>query len=289
MSTTVTSALLDERVAAARGALSAAEERVVDFIARHREEVAFLSAAESARGLATSDATVIRAAQSLGYSGLPELKSELQNALRSRATPALRLGRSLEELGDDPAAILEHVLANERQLVEDAKVSLRPADFVRALDVIDDAQRVLVFGIGPNSAHAEYLAMRLVRLRRNAIAVTARGVGLADALLDMRKGDALVAIAYEQAAPEVRITLDRARELRLRSVLVTDALGLALAGRFTVALSARRAGSGMYHQSGITIVILDALLMALAARHRASALEAAEELQRLRDGIARAG
>ena len=141
----------------------------------------------------------------------------------------------------------------------------------------------------PNSAHAEYLAMRLVRLRRNAIAVTARGVGLADALLDMRKGDALVAIAYEQAAPEVRITLDRARELRLRSVLVTDSLGLALAGRFTVALSARRAGSGMYHQSGITIVILDALLMALAARHRASALEAAEELQRLRDGIARAG
>ena len=85
------------------------------------------------------------------------------------------------------------------------------------------------------------------------------------------------------------MTLDRARELRLRSVLVTDALGLALAGRFTVALSARRAGSGMSHQSVITIVILDALLMALAARHRASALEAAEELQRLRDGIARAG
>src|SRR5438876_6548993 len=102
MSTTVTSALLDERVAAARGALSAAEERVVDFIARHREEVAFLSAAEIARELATSDATVIRAAQSLGYSGLPELKSELQNALRSRATPALRLGRSPGEQEHTP-------------------------------------------------------------------------------------------------------------------------------------------------------------------------------------------
>src|SRR5207245_11730319 len=143
--------------------LTAAEERVLAFSARHRAELALLSAAGLAPELATSDATVIRAAQSLGYSGLPELKRELQNALRARPPPALRLGRSLEELGDDPAAILEHVLANERQLVEDAKVSLRPADFVRALDVIDDAQRVLVFGIGPNSAHAEYLAMRLVR------------------------------------------------------------------------------------------------------------------------------
>src|SRR5260370_35309557 len=101
----------DERIAARRGDLSPAELRVVEYIAAEREEVAFLSAAEIARELATSDATVIRAAQALGYAGLPDLKAELQDALRSRATPVLRLGRSLEELGDDPAAILEHALA----------------------------------------------------------------------------------------------------------------------------------------------------------------------------------
>ena len=43
----------------------------------------FLSAAEIAHELAMSDATVIRTAQTLGYAGLPELKAELQGALRS--------------------------------------------------------------------------------------------------------------------------------------------------------------------------------------------------------------
>ena len=104
---------LEERIAAARASLSPAEDRVATFFAQHREEVMFLSAVEIAARLDMSDATVIRAAQSLGYTGLPALKAELREALRTRATPTLRLGRSLEDLGDDPAAVLEHVLATE--------------------------------------------------------------------------------------------------------------------------------------------------------------------------------
>ena len=279
-------AVLDERIAALRDELSPAEAKVAEFIARHREEAVFLSAAEIARELGMSDATVIRTAQTLGYAGLPELKAELQNALRTRATPALRLGRSLEDAGADPAAILDHVLATELELVADARRTLQPTEFARALELIAGAERVLVYGIGPNGPHAEYAALRLGRLRRTALAITSRGLGLADALLGLRKGDVILAIAYERLTAETRIALDRAHELGLRSVLITDTLGLALTGRFTVALSARRAGSGMYHQSAITMVVLDALLLGLAARDRAAALGAAEELEQIRERIA---
>ena len=281
-------AVLDERIAALHDELSPAEAKVAEFIARHREEAVFLSAAEIGRELAMSDATVIRTAQTLGYAGLPELKAELQGALRSRATPALRLGRSLEDAGADPAAILDHVLATELELVTDARRTLQPKDFARALDLLAGADRVLVFGIGPNGPHAQYAALRLGRLRRSAIAITARGLALADALLGLRKGDVIVTIAYERLNPETRVVLDRARELGLASILITDTLGLALAGRFTVVLSARRAGSGMYHQSAITLVVLDALLLGLAARDRAASLGAAEELEALRGRIAAA-
>ncbi len=281
-------AVLDERIAALRDDLSPAEQKVVAFIARHREEAVFLSAAEIARELGTSDATVIRAAQALGYAGLPELKTELQTALRSRATPALRLGRTLEDAGADPAAILDHVLAVELELIHDARRTIRPAEFARALELLAGADRIVVFGIGPSGPHAEYAALRLGRLRHPAAAVTARGAGLADALLGLRTGDLLVVIAYERVNPETRVALDRAHDLGLPSILITDMLGLALAGRFTVALSARRSGSGMYHQGAITMVVLDALLLGLAARDRVGALGAAEDLERLREQIAEA-
>ena len=285
---TQTSAVLDERIAALHDELSPAEAKVAEFIARHREEAVFLSAAEIGRELAMSDATVIRTAQTLGYAGLPELKAELQGALRSRATPALRLGRSLEDAGGDPAAILDHVLATELELVTDARRTLQPQEFARAVELIARAERVLVFGVGPNGPLAEYAVLRLGRQRRTALAITARGLALADALLGLRKGDVILAIAYERLTPETKIALERGRDLGLESVLITDTLGLALAGRFTVALSARRAGRGMYHQSAITMVVLDALLLALAARDRAASLGAAEDLEGLRLRIAAA-
>jgi len=276
---------LDERIAAARPDLSPAEDRVASFFAQHREEVVFLSAVEIAARLDTSDATEIRAAQSLGYSGLPDLKTELRDALRTRATPTLRLGRSLEELGEDPAAVLEHVLATEMELLHDARKTLRPEDFSRALDLLAKAERVVIQGLGPNAPLAEYFAARLRRMRRPALAVGERGQALADALLDMRKGDVVIVLAYDRQNPESELTLERARDLGLPSILVTDTLGLALAGQFTVALSARRAGGGMFHLSAITIVVLDMLLFGLAGRDRVGALGAAEELQEIRARI----
>ena len=283
--TTPGQAGLDERIAAARPDLSPAEDRVASFFAQHREEVVFLSAVEIAARLDTSDATVIRAAQSLGYSGLPDLKTELRDALRTRATPTLRLGRSLEELGEDPAAVLEHVLATEMELLHDARKTLRPEDFSRALDLLAKAERVVIQGLGPNAPLAEYFAARLRRMRRPALAVGERGQALADALLDMRKGDVVIVLAYDRQNPESELTLERARDLGLPSILVTDTLGLALAGQFTVALSARRAGGGMFHLSAITIVVLDTLLFGLAGRDRVGALGAAEELQEIRARI----
>jgi len=278
-------ATLDERIAASRPTLSPAEERVASFLVQHREEAVFLSAAEIARQLETSDATVIRAVQSLGYSGLPALKAELQDALRTRATPTLRLGRSIEDLGDEPSLVLEHVLATELQLLHDARETLRGADFARALKLIAGAQRVVIQGLGPNAPLGEYFAARLRRMRRAAVAVGARGQALADALIDMRRGDVVIVIAYDRSSPEAELTLERARELKLPSILITDTLGLALAGQFTVALSARRAGGGMFHLSAMSIVVLDALLFGLAGQDRAAALAAAEELQELRARI----
>ena len=276
---------LDERIAASRPGLSPAEDRVAAFLAQHREEAVFLSAADIARQLEMSDATVIRAVQSLGYTGLPDLKSELQEALRTRATPTLRLGRSIEDLGDDPAVVLEHVLATEVQLLHDARETLRPADFARALTLIASAQRVVIQGLGPNASLGEYFAARLRRMRRPAIAIGARGQALADVLIDMRRGDVVIVLAYERSSAEAELSLERAHELKLPSILITDTLGLALAGQFTVALSARRAGGGMFHLSAMTIVVLDALLFGLAGQDRAAALAAAEELQELRTRI----
>ena len=283
-------ASLDERLGARFAHLSPAEQRVARFFAEHREEIVFLSAVEIAQQLETSDATVVRTAQALGYSGLPELKRALIAVLRSQRTPALQLGRRLEEMGDAPEDALEHVLGWQIELLEEARRTVRPAAFARAIELLHGANRVLVFGVGPGAAVADYAVLKLTRFGREAVAINEGGVRLADSLLAMRRGDVLVLQAYTTVTREVAALLDRARELDVPVILLTDTLAVDLAGRFDVALEAQRGRAGSLGSIATTLVLLDALLLGLAARDRPRSLAASELLESLRarlaDGIA---
>lgn len=271
-----------ERASTASDRLSPAESRVARFFVDHSEEAAFLSAAEIGAHLGTSDATVVRAVKALGYAGLGELRRELVDALRFRGTPAVRLGRSLESAGDDPASVADHVLALQAEFIDEARVRLRPEDIERAVELLASADRVVTCGIGPSGALAEYFALRLGRFGHQTFAVNATGLRLADALQQLRRGDAVVLLAHEALDPDGEVTLARANELMLPVVLVTDTLGPKLAARIEVALSASRSAVGAFGASAPTLALLEALLLACAARERSSTLVSLAELNELR-------
>lgn len=275
-------ASLDERVAASADRLAPAEEKVARFFAEHREEVAFLSAADVAEVLGTSGATVVRAAQALGYAGFPELKDELRDALRTRTTPITRIGRSLDELGADPDAVLDHVLAGTAELIAETRRAMRPQEFRRAVDVLRRAQRIVVIGLGPNRGLADHVTQGLRRFGKRASLISARGQAMAEDIIELGAGDALLLIAHERVTNEVSVPLDLAKSRGVPVILVTDRLGLALEGRYTAALTALRGGPETYPISAVTLAVLEALLIALAGRDRARTLATFEQINELR-------
>jgi DNA-binding MurR/RpiR family transcriptional regulator len=277
---------LHERVAVHADALSPGERRVAEFLAAAPEDAPFLSALEIAKRLGTSDATVVRAVKALGYPGLQALRDELIGDLRERATPAARLERSLEQLGSHPAAILDHVLELQIGFLAEARRTIRPEAFVRAVEVLETADRVIVAGLGPTGALCEYLVLRLRRFLRQAETVNATGLRLADALLSFSPGDALVLVVYEALDDDTAAMLERANEVGMPVVLVTDALGAALADRVAAALTAPRSRTGSLSTVTTTVAIMDALLLGVAARDRDRALSGLAELNRLRQRVA---
>ena len=66
------------RLLAALPELAPAQRQVARFFTEHAAQLGFYSAAEIAERLGTSDATVIRTAQALGYRGLTDLKRSLR-------------------------------------------------------------------------------------------------------------------------------------------------------------------------------------------------------------------
>src|SRR5258708_39837167 len=92
--------LFAERLRERRDHLSGAMLRALRFINHNRVVTLASSAAELARRTRTSDATVIRAVQALGFSGLPELRQVLSASLQRGPTIADGMRRTLEEVGE---------------------------------------------------------------------------------------------------------------------------------------------------------------------------------------------
>src|ERR671917_1359799 len=113
-----------DQIAAGMGGLAPAQRRVAVFFTEHAAQLGFFSAAEIAARLGTSDATVVRTAQSLGYRGLADLKRALlADAPPPEPTPSARLGATLRH-ATTPTEVLDHVLDVHRAALDAARENL---------------------------------------------------------------------------------------------------------------------------------------------------------------------
>ena len=252
----------EDRIADRLGQMSPAEQRVARFFQDNREEVLIASAAALAAKAETSDATVVRAAKALGFSGLDDLRRTLADELRSSFSPAERLTRTLGEVGDSLSAAFELTLDIHLRSLESLRRSITPEQFEKAVDAIVAAQRVVVFGLGPSAAIANYLVTQLIRFGLDAASLTNTGLLFADDLRRLREGDLVIMLAYGRVYAELAALLDDIDRRGLRSFLVTDTLAATLRPRVDLVLSVARGHADMLSMHTATLGFIEALLSA---------------------------
>ena len=276
----------DERVADRFGEMSPAEQRVVAFFRDNREEVLIASAATLAARIKTSDATVVRATKALGFSGLDELRRTLADELRNSLSLTARLTRTLGEVGGDLGAAFEMTLDIHVQSLENLRQSIGVEHFREAVTYLAGAKRVVVFGIGPSSALADYLVRQMARFGVDAISLTNTGLLFADDLHGLRKGDVVVMLAYGRVYIEVETLLDEIERRKLKSILLTDTLAAALRRRVDLVLPVARGRADMLSMHTATLGLIEALLVGLATRQPAETLTSLRALNETRARLA---
>ncbi len=267
------------RLAAGLGGLAPAQRKVARFFTEHAAQLGFFSAAEIAARLGTSDATVVRTAQTLGYRGLADLKRALlDDPPPPEPTPSARLGATLRH-ATTPADVLDHVLDTHQGALEAARKNLAER-FPAAVALLAAAERIVVSGTGPSAAVAQYAAVLLGRVGRPAATITATGVSMADQAMEMRRGDALLLLAYTRLHTHAAVLLGLAQHRRIPVLLVTDVL--ADVDGVDLVLTCPRGLPGEQSSHAVTLLLLEAIVVALAAAERSRATTALRELNRLR-------
>ncbi len=275
----------EQTVDAAVDRLSPTEQRVARFFIDRKQDVLLNSAVQIAELAGASDATVVRTARALGFDGLSSLREALLADLTQTSTPDGRLQRTLDEAGDGPTAALDHVI----RIHDEALSTLRRADmaprFGRAIEILGNARERHVFGIGPSGALARYAALQFNRIGLRTTALADSGVGLADGLLWLAEGDAVLMIAYAPLYREVTVILEEAKRRAVPVVLVSDSLGSLVSDLVAEVLPVPRGKADHLAMHGGTMVLIEAATVALASRRRDAAFDSLDRLNRLRSAI----
>jgi len=265
--------------------LSGASLRVLRFIDRNRIVALASSAAELARRTRTSDATVIRAVQMLGFRGLPELRQALTSSLQAGGTPAEEMRRTLTEVGHNAEEAISSVLDAHDEGLRRLRSATTRAQMVEAVSVLHSADRLFIFGIGPSARLAQYTAILLQRTGRRSQVLDRTGTELADQLLGLSSADALLMLAYGPAYRELVAVLDEADRLGAPVVLITDTIEQEIVNRVRVRLRVARGRAEHVALHAITLACLEALVLALAASREEAAITSLERLGELRHAL----
>jgi DNA-binding MurR/RpiR family transcriptional regulator len=260
------------------------ERAVANFIVREGPRAAAMSAKEIAAEVGTSDATVVRTAKSLGYGSLRDLR----RALVGRAAPA-DLSHRLQATLDSTTTtddVLASAVQGQLSALDTLLRRVSRSEFDAAAALLAASEQVWWSGIGPSEFMAGYGAFLCRRLGTPAGLLTRAGTDHADELLGLQAGHAVVILAYGRIHPSVAVTLERVTDIGARCVLVTDTPRHRLSRAPDIVLDAGRGAPEFFATHGPTVVLVEALVLAIAARDPRRSTDALSTLNGLRRSLA---
>ncbi|ENN89798.1 hypothetical protein RHSP_08712 [Rhizobium freirei PRF 81] len=275
----------DDRVLGMIETLAPAEQRIARFFVDQKQAALLNSAAQIAQLAGTSDATVVRTARALGFESLSTLRADLLAELTGTPSPGARMERTLAETGSQATNALRHVVDMHQHALSVLQHEEFAASFERCVDILAGATRRHIFGIGPSGAMADYASLQFNRIGLPTNALSTSGVALADRLLWIGAGDVVLMIAYAPLYREVEVLLEHAGRHGVPVILISDDLGLLVADKVAEVLPVPRGNAGHLAMHGGTLVLIEALVVALAAKNKDVAIDSLDQLSQLRGAI----
>lgn len=253
-----------EILLAAKPALNPSELRVARYISNNRHHALHASAQEIADKSQTSDATVVRTAKSLGFAGLAALRRTLASELEAGVPPANRIEWTVDSIGENIGQALEDTLGLHQKSLTKLQAALPKDAYSDLVAQILSANKLVIFGIGPSAAMADYFATQLRRFGISVNVFSHSGLLLADELLQIQENDHVLLLAYGHIYTEVTVLLDHAQSVGAKTSLITDNLKDKLSARVNLIIELPTGVADGFLMHTVTLAFIEAVLVGIA-------------------------
>ena len=271
---------LSTRLLAHINDLSKQQRLIAEYLLDNQQEVAFLSVPQLAERSGASEATVVRLCQRIGFSGFSDMKMAVVDSLReemhSSSTYDDDALKSSEEVN-----ILEAVAALEHHNISTTLENIDLRAFQGAATILFEADHIFTFGLGI-SAHLAELASYLFTehgLRANSIST--HFTSPREQLVTMRDSDVLFVFSFPPYSRQTLEVLEEAKAQGMKTVAITDKLSAPAVPVASQPLVVSSHGMTFTNATSSTNVLLNALVVEIASRHRSDAVDALSSINRI--------
>jgi DNA-binding MurR/RpiR family transcriptional regulator len=205
--------------------LSPVLKRVARYVLDHPEQAIYHSVTELAEATRSSEGSIIRFCQDLGYSGFQEFKLTLAVELNPQRRAALS-----QPVDADPATspLMVRIAQEAAGALLETSNLYEPEAFREVAQRLAGARRIDIYGVGASGIVAQYFAYKLIRLGRPVQAFIDLHIGSMSA---SSLGEDCVAIGISSSGSTVDTlkALQAARTAGAFTVAVTNRLKSPLA------------------------------------------------------------
>jgi len=246
---------------------SRSQKAIARYIIDHLEEVGYLSAEELGQKGNTSSSTVVRFAQSLGFSGYPELQKTARDEYRLGPTARSvlhddQLGFVIEE------DFLTRSLKTDVLSLEETISKNTLERFNRASESLASAKQILVVGLHEAAVVADHASYVFELLGIPCLAASGSTESNVARLTRLGPGDVLLAIGFRKAHSVTILFAEKAIAQGATVIVLTDNSLSELAGKGDITLYADIDSTFFAHSLVGPISLVSALAAAVYARDR---------------------
>lgn len=211
-----------KRIVEKRDDMSKAQRDIANYLIEHSDTAPFLTASKLAKNAKVGEATVIRFASFLGYSGYPDMQRHLQEAMQEKLTSAHVFSQTTSE-NEDPKNILKEVFTDDKSNIDMTLNQINYDDFQNVVQEIINAKRIYIVAYRSAKSMGELLAFYLDLVLQNTEMVK-QGDGVSEHILDISDDDLVIGLGFSRYTKRTVEVLKYVKQRGAKTVVITDHL-----------------------------------------------------------------
>ncbi len=246
--------------------LSKGQKLIAEYILKHYDKAAFMTAAKLGSSVGVSESTVVRFANELGYEGYPELQKALQELIKNKLTTVQRIELSNDFITQDNA--LKGVLKSDIENIRATLEKINYQAFENSVNSIINAKKIYIVGLRSSTALADFLGFYLNLILDNVKIVSYGMSEIFEQMLSLSEEDCVIGIGFPRYAMRTVEVLTFAKSRNADVIAITDSVLSPLATRADNTLIAESNMASFVDSLVAPLSVINALIIAVGLKKK---------------------